>query len=109
MRAVRDFDRSDVAAALAIGSIGLLMLGAQPVVLGELVERKVISLEGVGLVAMGEIIAIGVGVALGDALLATTRMRFVAIVAALSRRCSISVRSPCRPTSPLSSSGRSPA
>ena len=84
MRAVREFDRSDVAAALAVGSIGLLMLGAQPVVLGELVERKVISLEGVGLVAMGEIIAIGVGVALGDALLATTRMRFVAIVAALA-------------------------
>ena len=83
MRAVRQFDRSDVAAALAVGSIGLLMLGAQPVVLGELVERKVISLEGVGIVAMGEIIAIGVGVALGDALLATTRMRLVAIVAAL--------------------------
>ena len=83
MRAVRQFDRSDVVAALAVGSIGLLMLGAQPVVLGELVERKVISLEGVGIVAMGEIIAIGVGVALGDALLATTRMRFVAIVAAL--------------------------
>jgi hypothetical protein len=83
MRAVREFNRSDVVAALTIGSIGLLMLGAQPVVLGELVERKVISLEGVGIVAMGEIIAIGVGVALGDALLATTRMRFVAIVAAL--------------------------
>jgi len=83
MRAVREFDRSDVVAALAIGSIGLLMLGAQPVVLGELVERKVISLEGVGIVAMGEIIAIGVGVALGDALLATTRMRSVAIVAAV--------------------------
>ena len=83
MRAVRQFDRSDVAAALAVGSIGLLMLGAQPVVLGELVERKVISLEGVGIVAMGEIIAIGVGVALGDALLATTRMRTVAIAAAL--------------------------
>jgi predicted MFS family arabinose efflux permease len=83
MRAVREFDRSDVVAALAIGSIGLLMLGAQPVVLGELVERKVISLEGVGIVAMGEIIAIGVGVALGDALLATTRMRLVTIVAAM--------------------------
>ena len=83
MRPVRQFDRSDIAAALAVGSIGLLMLGAQPVVLGELVERKVISLEGVGIVAMGEIIAIGVGVALGDALLATTRMRLVAIVAAV--------------------------
>jgi predicted MFS family arabinose efflux permease len=84
MRAVREFDRSDVAAALAVGSIGLLMLGVQPVVLGALIERKVISLEGVGLVAMGEIIAIGLGVALGDALLATTRMRLVAVAAALA-------------------------
>jgi len=84
MRAVRAFDRSDVVAALTAGSIGLLMLGAQPAVLGELVERKVISLEGVGLVAMGEIIAVGVGVALGDALLKTTRMRLVAVAAALA-------------------------
>jgi len=84
MRAVREFDRSDVAAALTVGSIGLLMLGAQPVVLGELIERKVISLEGVGLMAMGEIIAIGVGVALSDALLATSRMRLVAVAAALA-------------------------
>jgi predicted MFS family arabinose efflux permease len=84
MRAVRKFDRSDVVAALTLGSIGLLMLGAQPVVLGELIERKVISLEGVGLVAMGEIIAIGVGVALSDALLATSRLRLVAIAAALA-------------------------
>ena len=84
MRTVRAFDRPEIVAALTVGSIALLMLGAQPAVLGELIERKVISLEGVGLVAMGEIIAVGVGVALGDALLATTRMRLVAVVAALA-------------------------
>jgi hypothetical protein len=84
MGAVRDFDRSVIFSALAIGSIGLLMIGAQPAVLGELVDRKAISLEGVGLVAMGEIIAIGVGVALSDALFPLTRIRFVAIAAALT-------------------------
>ena len=81
---VRDFDRSVIVASLAIGSIALLMIGAQPAVLGELVERKMISLEGVGLVAMGEIIAIGVGVALSDALAPTSRLRLVAILAALA-------------------------
>ena len=85
MRTVRAFDRPEIVAALTVGSIALLMLGAQPAVLGELIERKVISLEGVGLVAMGEIIAVGVGVALGDALLATTRMRLVAVVAPNAR------------------------
>jgi hypothetical protein len=84
MSAVRDFDRSVIIAALAIGSIALLMIGAQPAVLGELVDRRAISLEGVGLVAMGEIIAIGVGVALSDALLTTTRMRLIAVLAALA-------------------------
>ena len=83
MGAVRDFDRSAIVAALAAGSIGLIMIGAQPAVLGELVERKAISLEGVGLVAMGEIIAVGVGVALADALLPTTRLRLVTMLAAL--------------------------
>jgi hypothetical protein len=84
MGAARNFDRSVIVAALAIGSIALLMIGAQPAVLGELVDRKAISLEGVGLVAMGEIIAVGVGVALSDALFPTTRMRLVAVAAALA-------------------------
>jgi DHA1 family inner membrane transport protein len=82
--AVRGFDRSALLAAIAVGSIGLVMVGAQPAVLGELVERKAISLEGVGIVAMGEIIAVGVGVALSDAFLTATRMRFIAIAAALA-------------------------
>ena len=83
MSAVRDFDRSAIVAALAVGSIALLMIGAQPAVLGELVDRKAISLEGVGLVAMGEIIAVGVGVALADAFAPATRIRRVAVLAAL--------------------------
>lgn len=72
------------AAALALGSIALLMIGLQPLLLGELVERKALSLEGVGLVAMAEIIAIGLGVIAGDAWLPPARLRVIAVLAALA-------------------------
>lgn len=71
------------ALALGLGAIGLLMLGLQPVLLGELVERQVLTLEGVGLVAMGEIVAVGLGVVLGDTWLPPQRLRAVALLAAL--------------------------
>ncbi len=72
-----------LAAALSIGAIALLILGVQPIVLGALVEQHLITLPGVGVVAMGEIIALGIGVALGDALLPVSWQRATAIVAAL--------------------------
>ncbi|AGI05885.1 Permeases of the major facilitator superfamily [Xanthomonas citri subsp. citri Aw12879] len=68
---------------LSIGSIALLILGVQPILLGTLVEQKLITLSGVGIVAMGEIVALGLGVALGDALLPHRWQRQVAVLAAL--------------------------
>jgi MFS transporter, DHA1 family, inner membrane transport protein len=73
-----------VAAALAIGTIAVLMVGLQPILLGELVQARQVTLEGVGLVAMGEIVALGLGVVLGDALLPWDRLRWITIAAALS-------------------------
>ena len=78
-----DVSARQVAAALAIGTIGVLMVGVQPILLGELVEAKQVSLEGVGIVAMAEIVTLGLGVVLGDALLPWSRLRLVTIVAAL--------------------------
>ena len=72
-----------ITAALAVGTIAVLMIGVQPILLGELVEAREVSLEGVGLVAMGEIVALGLGVLLGDTLLPVSRLRLVTIVAAL--------------------------
>lgn len=72
-----------VAAALAIGTMGVLMVGIQPILLGELVEAKQVSLEGVGIVAMAEIVTLGLGVVLGNALLPWSRLRLITIVAAL--------------------------
>lgn len=71
-------------AALAVGSIALLMIGLQPLLLGELVERRMLTLEGVGIVAMGEIVAVGLGVLLADAWLPLGRARAIALVAALA-------------------------
>ena len=72
-----------VAAALAIGTVALLVIGLQPILLGELVDAHRVSLEGVGLVAMAEIVALGLGVLLGDACLPLTRLRLVTLVGAL--------------------------
>lgn len=70
-------------AALFAGSVALLMLGLQPILLGELVDRRLITMDGVGIVAMGEIMALGVGAALGDALMPVSAYRLIAMVAAL--------------------------
>ena len=78
-----DITTRQVAAALAVGTIGVLMVGIQPILLGELVDAKQVSLEGVGIVAMAEIVTLGLGVVLGDALLPWSRLRLITIVAAL--------------------------
>ncbi|TXT37561.1 MAG: major facilitator superfamily protein [Comamonadaceae bacterium] len=70
-------------AALAVGTIAVLMIGVQPILLGELVEAKQVSLEGVGIVAMGEIVTLGLGVVLGDAVLPWSRLKLITIVAAV--------------------------
>jgi DHA1 family inner membrane transport protein len=75
---------SQVVAALAIGTIAVLMVGIQPIVLGELVDAHQVTLEGVGIVAMAEIILLGLGVVLGDALLPVGQLRFITIAAALA-------------------------
>ena len=72
-----------VAAALAVGSIAVLIIGAQPIFLGALLEAKLVTLEGVGIVAMGEIVSVGLGVMFGDALLPGARLRAITIIAAL--------------------------
>lgn len=72
-----------LAGALAIGTIAVLMVGVQPILLGALVEAGHVSLEGVGIVAMAEIIMLGLGVVLGDTLLPGAQLRPITVVAAL--------------------------
>jgi hypothetical protein len=77
------FKRSETAAALAIGCVALLVLGLQPALLGALVDQHRISMEGVGIVAMGEIFSLGVGTILAEKYLPLHRLRTVAVVASL--------------------------
>ncbi|MBV6659751.1 SDR family NAD(P)-dependent oxidoreductase [Pseudomonas yamanorum] len=75
--------RKHLTAALTLGSVAVLMVGLQPVLLGELLAEGRLSLEGVGLVAMGEIVALGIGVILGDLLRTITNLRWLTVMAAL--------------------------
>ncbi|MDP9900846.1 MFS transporter [Variovorax ginsengisoli] len=68
--------------ALVVGSMALLVLGLQPILLGELLEAKKVSLEGLGLVAMAEIVALGLGALLGDLALPLAHLRLATAVAA---------------------------
>lgn len=74
---------TEVLAALAVGSAALLVLGLQPMLLGELLESRQVSLEGIGLVAMAEIVALGIGVLLGDLTSPLTRLRGVTVFASI--------------------------
>ncbi|MRV70435.1 MFS transporter [Duganella sp. FT92W] len=80
----QEYSSGQAGAALLTGSAALLILGLQPILLGELVAGGAASMEGVGVVAMAEIMALGLGVALGDCLLPLTRYRLVTVLAALS-------------------------
>jgi predicted MFS family arabinose efflux permease len=74
---------AEVVTALAIGSAALLVLGLQPMLLGELLEARQVTLEAVGRVAMAEIVALGVGVLLGDLTQPLNRLRGAAAIAAV--------------------------
>ncbi len=84
MQASRHTGRAQAALAITVGSVALLMLGLQPLLLGALLEAGAVTLEGVGLVAMGEIVALGVGVLIGDLRLPVRLLRPVTVVAALT-------------------------
>jgi DHA1 family inner membrane transport protein len=79
----REWTPGELSASLAIGTIAVLIIGAQPIFLGAILEAKQVTLEGVGIVAMGEIVAVGLGVVLGDMVLPGARLRLITIVAAL--------------------------
>ncbi|MBB3193078.1 MFS transporter [Roseateles terrae] len=75
--------RGDAALAITVGSVALLMLGLQPLLLGALLDARAVTLEGVGLVAMGEIVALGLGVLIGDLRLSVGQIRPITVAAAL--------------------------
>ena len=73
-----------IVAALWIGSVGLLILGLQPVLLGALFDERRIDLDQLGLVAMAEIIAIGLGSAFATMLFSTRHLRLKSAILLLA-------------------------
>jgi len=79
-----EISTSALMAALSVGSLALLVLGLQPILLGELLEAKKVSLEGLGLVAMAEIVALGLGALFGDLALSLAHLRLATAIAAVA-------------------------
>lgn len=72
-----------VAACLILGSIALLMLGLQPLLLGALAEAGRLNVAEVGYAATSELLAIGIVSALAGILLKPHRLRLLSIAACL--------------------------
>ncbi|EFG9153065.1 MFS transporter, partial [Escherichia coli] len=60
--------RKQTAAAIWVGSMGLLVLGLQPILLGAMFTQGLVDFDGLALIATLEIIAIAIGSVLGGAL-----------------------------------------
>jgi MFS family permease len=72
------FGRGSLAISLIVGSIGTLVLGLQPVLLGALLAEKRVTFDGLALVATAEMLAIGIGSVAFALLLSANRMRLKA-------------------------------
>lgn len=72
-----------IAACLILGSIALLMLGLQPLLLGSLAEAGRLDVAEVGYAATSELLAIGIVSALAGMLLKPHRLRLMSIAACL--------------------------
>jgi MFS family permease len=70
-------------AAISFGTAGLLMLGLQPILLEQLILAKYCSLDEAGLIAMAEIVAIGIGAATSNGLVPLRALRVTATLATL--------------------------
>jgi len=82
-RQVESFTFSQIAIPLLIAAAGLVILGVQPILLGALVDSQQVTLDQVGLIAMAEIVCIGLGAGLAPALLPLNRFRIVTLFASI--------------------------
>jgi hypothetical protein len=77
---VGSFSRSEVPAALWLGSVGLLVLGLQPSLLGAMLSEGKVDFDGLALIATCEIIAIAIGSTLGGVFGVQSRVRAKAVI-----------------------------
>lgn len=75
-----DFSPPASLAALGIGSVGTLILGLQPMLLGALLSERRVDFDGLAMIATLEIIAIGLGSAVFALLFKADRMRGKSVI-----------------------------
>jgi hypothetical protein len=73
-------DTISLFASLAIGSVGTLILGLQPLLLGALLAERRVTFDGLALIATTEMLAIGLGSVAFALLLSARNMRIKAAV-----------------------------
>lgn len=74
---------TQITANLIIGTIGMIICGVQPVLLGALVAEKRLSAAGLGWATTAEFLALGIGILAAGTFLKTRRLPLIAIIAAL--------------------------
>lgn len=77
---VGSFSRRQLIAALWIGSVGLLILGLQPILLGAMFAEGRVSLDELAVMATAEILAIAIGSAIASLLVSTRRLTMKSVV-----------------------------
>lgn len=77
------FTRTQTAASLLIGTVGVTIAGVQPILYGALHNAGRIDMAQIGHAATLELLALGIGVVLGGALMKGSQLRPVTILAAL--------------------------
>jgi hypothetical protein len=72
-----------ISAIVFVGTVGILIPGVQPIVLGALLTQQHITLSELGTTASVELLSMGLAAALGAALLPARRLRAIGIAASL--------------------------
>src|SRR5271169_381160 len=75
---------AQIAAIVFVGTIGILIPGIQPIVLGALLTQRHITLSELGTTASVELLSMGLAAALGAALLPAQRLRAIGVGASLA-------------------------
>lgn len=82
-RQIEQFSLTQLAGPLVIGSAGLVILGIQPVLFGPLIDTQHVTLDQVGLLALAEIVCVGLGAGIAPAVFPLNRFRMVTALAGL--------------------------
>lgn len=82
-RQIENFSLIQITGPLVIASAGLVILGIQPVLFGPLIDTGHVTLDQVGLLALAEIVCVGLGAGIAPAVFPLNRFRMVTALACL--------------------------